>query len=91
VKVEYLVVFTEELHSIKFLDSNGQPADPRILMLALAEGVAKVTYDKTLYDGPPSFLKYETWKVVLEIPQYRILSPTVQKFFDDNPDAESWY
>lgn len=95
--LEYLVVFTEGLQAIKFLDSKGNIVDPGIVLLALAEGGAEVTYKKTIYDAPPSFLKTQTWKVVLRIPVYaepmegRKLSPTVQKFFDDNPDAESWY
>lgn len=94
--LEYFVVFVED-QAIKFLDADGNVFDPAAILLALAEGGAEVTYKKTIYDASPSFLKTQTWKVIVRIPVYanpmegRKLSPTVQKFFDDNPDATSWY
>lgn len=68
--LEYLVVFTEDLQAIKFLDSDGNVFDPAAILLALAEGGAEVTYKKTIYDAPPSFLKTQTWKVIVRIPVY---------------------
>lgn len=65
--MEFLAFFTENLEAVKFLDTQGRPVDPRIVLTALAEGVAKVTFNQETVtaDGLlPQRVTSQTWKIV---------------------------
>ena len=96
-KTEYLVVFTKNLQAVKFLDLDGNPVDPRIILSMLASGVVQVVYSQETIslEDMPQRVKSQTWKIVERHPliyeEGRKLSPWAQDIFDKYPDMKSLY
>lgn len=63
---EFLVTFTDNLEAVKFLDVNGEPVDPRIVLRVLAAGAMRVTFSQEIVSGEglPDRVASQTWKIV---------------------------